>query len=144
MKLIQFAVLLLTASALQAQTPNQAALSVNSPPINYVIGQQGANSQVWQKVVRSVDTQGNTVYQTNQAYVELATGLNHLVNGQWVASKEKIDISPDGGSASATNGQHQVYFPGDIYNGNIKLITPDGQSLQSQPIGLAYFDGSNS
>ena len=61
-----------------------------------------------------------------------------------MASTEEIDISPDGSSASATNGQHQVYFPGNIYNGVIKLVTPDGTVLQSQPIGLSYFDGSNS
>ncbi|HTQ51007.1 MAG TPA: Ig-like domain-containing protein [Candidatus Acidoferrales bacterium] len=76
--------------------------------------------------------------------MELATGLNHFVNGQYVPSTEEIDVSPGGGSASATNGQHQVYFPGDIDNGAIKLVTPDEQTLVSQPIGLSYFDGSNS
>lgn len=144
MRMIHFCGLLLVASALQAQTLKQTASPANPLPISYVIGQQGANSRVWQKVVRSVDTQGNTVYQTNQAYVELATGLDHLVNGQWAASKEEIDISPDGSSAAATNGQHQVYFPGNVYNGMIKLVTPDGKVLQSQPIGLSYSDGSNS
>ena len=61
-----------------------------------------------------------------------------------MASSEQIEISQDGSSASATNGQHQVYFPGDIYSGVIKLVTPDGETLQSQPIGLSYFDGTNS
>jgi hypothetical protein len=135
---------LLASSILQAQTISQVAATVNPSPGNYIIGESGANDRVWQKVTQETDNQGNITYQTNQAYVELATGLNHLVNGQWVASKEEIDISPDGSSAAATNGQHQVYFPGDIYNGVIKLVTPDGQTLQSQPIGLSYFDGSTS
>jgi hypothetical protein len=135
---------LLAASALQAQTLNQATVTANAPAVNYIIGQQEANSRVWQKVIQTQDAQGNVTYQTNQAYVELATGLNHLVNGQWVASSEQIGISPDGTGASATNGQHQAFFPGDIYNGEIKLVMPDGQTLQSQPIGLSYFDGTNS
>ena len=73
----------------------------------------------------------------------MASGLNHLVNGQWVESKEEIDILPNG-TAAATNGQHQAYFPGDIYQGQVELVTPDGQHLKSRPIGLSYFDGTNS
>jgi len=76
-------------------------------------------------------------------YTELATGLNHLVNGQWVASKENIEISPDGISAMATNGQHQAYFPNDIATGVIKLVTPDEEQLFSRPIALGYDDGTN-
>jgi hypothetical protein len=144
MKPIHVFGLLLTCSTLQAQTLNQPVVTANPSPVNYIIGQKGANSRVWQKVIQTQDSQGNVTYQTNQAYVELATGLNHLVNGKWVASSEQIEISPDGSSASATNGQHQVYFPGNIYNGQIKLVTPDGQTLRSQPIGLGYFDGTES
>ena len=77
-------------------------------------------------------------------YVQLETGLNHLVGGTYVPSSDQIELSLDGTSASATNGQHQAYFPADIYNGVIKLVTPDGKTLESQPIGLSYFDGSNS
>ncbi|HLX69591.1 MAG TPA: LamG-like jellyroll fold domain-containing protein [Verrucomicrobiae bacterium] len=144
MKLIHIFGVLFALSTLHAQTTIQVADMANPTAVNYFIGQQGANSRVWQTVVQTVNAKGNTVYQTNQAYVELATGLNHLVNGQWVPSSEQINISPDGSSAWATNGQHQVYFPGNIYNGEIKLVTPDGQTLQSQPIGLSYFDGTNS
>ncbi len=142
MKPIHFLGVLLAAFTLQAQNVNQTIAKPSA--INYIIGQQDANSQVWQKITQTLDARGNTVYQTNQAYVELATGLNHLVNGQWVASKEEIDISPDGSSASATSGQHQVYFPGDIYSRQVKLVTPDGQTLESELIGLAYSDGTNS
>jgi hypothetical protein len=144
MKLIHFLGVLLAASTLQAQTLGQALVTANPSPVKYIIGQQGANSRVWQTVTQVTNNQGNLTLQTNQAYVELATGLNHLVNGQWVASSEQIQISPDGSSAVATNGQHQVHFPGNIYSGQIKLVTPDGQTLQSQPIGLSYFDGTNS
>ena len=57
-------------------------------------------------------------------------------------SKEEIDILPNG-TAAATNGQHQVYFPGNIYQGVIELVTPDGIHLQSRPLGLSYDDGTN-
>ena len=75
-------------------------------------------------------------------YIELATGLNFWQNGQWTASKGIIEIAADGNSAFATQGQHQAYFPSDIYQGAIGLVTPDGKVLQSQPIGLGYDDGS--
>ncbi len=109
----------------------------------YQIGEQDGNSRVWQKIVRTTDGQGNITFQTNQAYVELASGLNHLVNGQWVESKEEIDVLPDGSGAVATNGQHQVYFPADIYQGKIKMVTPEGKILSSRPVGLSYDDGSH-
>ena len=64
------------------------------------------------------------------------------MNGKWVASSEQIDILPNG-TAVATNGQHQARFPGDIYEGQVELVTPDGQHLQSRPLALVYFDGTN-
>jgi len=135
-----FGVLLASAS-LQAQNLNQApGLPAPTP---YAVVSQDANSALWQCETYEQAPDGSIVPHLHQ-YTELATGLNHLVNGQWVATKEEIDISPDGTSASATNGQHQVYFPGNIYNGDIKLVTPDGQTLESQPIGLSYTDGTNS
>ena len=147
MKPIHLFGVLLAAFTLQAQTINQAG-STNNPltlptPTPYSIVAQGANHQVWQRETYEQAPDGSIVPHIHQ-YTELATGLNHLVNGQWVASKEEIDISPDGRSALATNGQHECYFPGDIYNGVIKLVEPDGQVMESEPIGLAYFDGTNS
>ena len=128
------------------QTLNQATATTdpsNVPaPTPYTIVAQDANYQVWQWETYELIPGGRTMPHVHQ-YTELATGLNHLVNGQWVASKEEIDISPDGSSASATKGNHQAYFPGDMYNGVIKLVTPDGKSMSSQPVGLSYFDGTN-
>jgi hypothetical protein len=120
-----------------------AAGSTASVPTPWAVVSRDANSAVWQRTTYDQGPNG-TVVTNVHSYTELATGLNHLVNGQWVPSKEEIDISADGSSAMATNGQHQVYFPGNIYSGDIKLVTPDGKVLQSQPIGLSYFDGTNS
>ena len=108
----------------------------------YAVVSKGANEQVWQKTTYETLPSGETVAQIHQ-YTELATGLHYWSNGQWLDSKEEIDILPNG-TAAATNGQHQVYFPGNIYQGEIQLVTPDGKQLQTQPIGLSYDDGSNS
>jgi RHS repeat-associated protein len=111
------------------------------PPTAYAVVANDANSRVWQRTVYELDASGNPVPKLHQ-YTELATGLNHLVNGQWAASSEQINILPNG-TAAAVNGQHQAYFPGDIYNGRIELVTPDGLQLFSQPLCMTYFDGTN-
>jgi len=74
--------------------------------------------------------------------VELATGMHFHSGNEWVESMEQIDILPDG-RAAATNGQHKVWFPPDIFDGVIDLVTPDGKHLKSRPLCIAYFDGSN-
>src|ERR1022692_3011571 len=116
--------------------------TVSQPPAPtlYAITVQDANSRVWQRTVYETDPAGQIVARQH-SYTEVASGLNHLVNGQWVESSEQIDILPNG-TAVATNGQHQAYFPGDIYQGQIELVTPDGQHLKSRPMGLSYFDGT--
>ena len=77
-----------------------------------------------------------------RAYTELATGMHYQKDGQWVESQARIDILPDG-TAAATQGIHQVYFPNDIAQGVIEQVTPEGLHLQSRPLGLSYDDGSN-
>jgi hypothetical protein len=140
---IGFILLLGSAGLLWAQSvTSQSVQTTPPPPTPYAITVQDGNSRVWQRTEYEVGPSGQTVGR-NHSYTELATGLNHLVNGQWVESSEQIDISADGNSALATNGQHQAYFPGDIYNGQIELVTPDGLQLYSRPVGLSYDDGTN-
>jgi hypothetical protein len=130
-----------TTNRLIALSPKAAGMT--GKILGYQIGQQGANQRNWLKIVQTTDLQGRTVLHTNLAYVEMASGLNHLVNGRYVPSKAEIDIQPDG-TAAATNGQCQVFFPSDIYNGRIKLVMPGGsQELVSQPVGLSLDDGNN-
>jgi hypothetical protein len=111
------------------------------PPTAYAVVGKDANSSVWEQTVYEFDPLGNPVPKTHH-YTEVATGLHYQQNGQWLDSKEEIDIQPNG-TASATQGQHQAYFPGDIYQGQIELMTPDGLQLNSRPMGLSYFDGTN-
>ena len=144
---LTFALLALTAAATQGQVsqPSDPASASQGPvPTQitpYVVVSKGANQQVWQKITYETQPSGQKVPHLHQ-YIELASGLHYWNNGQWMDSKEEIHILSDG-TAAATNGQHQVYFPSDIYQGAIQLVTPDGKQLQSQPLGLSYDDGTN-
>ena len=108
--------------------------------MDYAVVDRGANHRVWQRTTYQVTPDGRTVPHLQQ-YTELATSLHYWKDGQWVESKEEINILPDG-RAAATNGQHQVYFPVDIYQGVIVLVTPDGKQLTSRPLCLSYDDGT--
>jgi archaellum component FlaF (FlaF/FlaG flagellin family) len=128
-------------SVAQSVANQQTQIAVPSPT-PYAITVQDANSRVWQRTDYQTFPSGEVITNTH-GYTEICSGLNHLVNGKWVESSEQIDILPNG-TAVATNGQHQAYFPGDIYQGQIELVTPDGQHLKSRPMGLSYFDGTKS
>jgi hypothetical protein len=144
MKPIDCLAILPAAFVLQAQIANPAAAAaIDLPsPGPYAVISRDANSAVWQQETYRQTSRGAIITNIHR-YVQLETGLNFWRDGQWNASREEISVSPDGLSASGTNSQHQVYFPGDIYNGVVKLVTPEGQTLESQPIGVALSDGSN-
>ena len=134
--------MLLTMGMLTLSAIQPASIEAGIPaPTDYRIIKQEANQNIWQRETYSQKPDGTLVTNTH-SYVELASGLNHLVNGRWQASREQIDILPDG-TVAATNGQHQAFFPVDIYNGTIQVITPDGEKLKSQPLGLFYDDGNH-
>jgi Glucodextranase, domain B len=145
MKSIRLFGVLLAASSLQAQTSTQApANNVTLPvPTPYAVVSRDANSAVWQRTTYDRAPDGSLVPHIYQ-YKEIANGLNHLVNGQYAPSSENVEISSDGSSASSTNGAHQLYFPGDIRDGVIKLVEADGKVIETAPICLALSDGSNS
>ena len=112
------------------------------PATPFSIVSRGPDSRVWESTSYELSPSGQIIHRIH-SYVELATGLCYPgPDGQWLDSQEEINILPDG-TASATNGQHQVYFPVDIYEGTITLITPDGLQLQSRPLGLCYDNGTN-
>ena len=86
----------------------------------YAVTGRGPDYKVFQKSKWENGT--NQIHQ----YVELATGMNYTnAAGQWTEAQAKITLLPNGGAA-ATQGQHKVYFPGDIYNGVLEIVTPDG------------------
>jgi len=139
-----FACLLSNISYSQAQTAS-GNLPVPQPltgltTVGYQAGERGSNHCVWEKIVRGTDSRGNVVFATNEAYVELATGLNYRdAVGQWQAAREEIDPCP--GGAVAQFGQHQIAFAANLNTpGCVNMLTPDGKRLQSEILGLCYFD----
>lgn len=103
----------------------------------YTVTERGPDYKVLEKT--EVVNGTNRIHK----YTELATGMHYTNSvGQLAESREQITILPNGGAA-ATQGQHKVYFPGNLYNGVLEIVTPDGKHLYSRPLGVAYDDGSN-
>ncbi len=106
----------------------------------YAVVERGPHHRVWQQVTVSTNLDGGVDYRTN-SYKELATGMHHLVSGQWIESDDQIQITANGGIAS--NSQHQALFllPHNINTAAaIDLLTPDGFHLQSHVMGLGFAD----
>lgn len=131
---------IIVASVVKSKCNAQQAPQIPSPT-PYTVTSRDANSRIWQSASYRLSAKGQLVSQTH-SYTELATGLCYQKDGQWLDSQEQISILPDG-TAEAVQGQHQAYFPNDIYSGTIKLVTSDELTLQSQPVGLSYDDGTN-
>ncbi|HZQ46845.1 MAG TPA: hypothetical protein VFC07_07540, partial [Verrucomicrobiae bacterium] len=107
---------------------SDALAAANSQPgISCSITDVGPNSRTWEWTNYQTSSTGQIP--EKHSYVELATGMHYLKDGKWVESKEQIHLLPDG-SAAATEGQYQVYFPPNLYSGAIELVTPDGLHLK--------------
>jgi hypothetical protein len=126
----------------QTPPPPAAGQSVDPRLSPAVVVSRGANNRVWERTSYEPGPNGQLIPRKHR-YTELATGMHYWKDGQWVESKEEIAVQPDG-SAAAVQGQHQAYFPADIFNGAIEVVTPDGKHLHSRPVGISYFDGQNS
>jgi len=138
---IGYFIFLASISLIRAQTSASSGGTSVSQDTPYTVVSQDGNSRVFERTTYDEVVNGQAV-PTKHHYVECRTGLNYLSNGQWTESQEEINILPDG-SAEAIQGQHQAYFPSDIYEGLIRLVAPDGAILESRPIGISYDDGSN-
>jgi hypothetical protein len=135
---------------LTPSSPAQNASSASPPygnktqslkPTPSSIVQRDANSRVWERYTFEKSPDGTLLAKPHRI-VELATGMHYQRGNQWVESQELIDVLPQGG-AEAVQGQHSTRFPGDIYTGQIILVTPDNKRLSSRPIGISYDDGQN-
>ncbi len=65
--------------------------------------------------------------------------MNYSENGQWLESKEEIQVVENG--AVARQGPHKVTFAVNINSPvSVEVLTPDNQRLKIRPLGLAYYD----
>lgn len=119
-----------------------ARLSDPPPATEYAVTGRGADHRVWSRTVWELGPYGEAVPRT-QSFTELGTALHYQAadggGGAWLESREVIE--PVEGGAAARQGRHQVFFANDLATaGSIKLVLPDGQSMVSHPLGLAYAD----
>lgn len=106
----------------------------------FTVAERGPHHRVWQREGVRVLPNGRAI--TNRSsVVELETGMHHLQDGQWVESKEEIELFQNG--AIARHGPIQIIFEPNINTrGAIDLLTADNQRLRSHVIGLGLFDPS--
>lgn len=137
--------------SLQTVPGDSASGVVESRPGIYTVTDLDANSRTWERTEFETNADGTIVQLPHRhKYVELSSGMHYRqmdTNGQpigpWLESKELIELQPDG-SAAAVQGNYQVRFPPDLSEGAIELDGAEGQHLKSRPVGLSYFDGTNS
>src|ERR1041385_8292272 len=118
-------------------TPATFAASVanEQAAVLYAVTERGDNYRIWEGTVYEASPRGSAP--KTHRYTELATGLHFQRNGQWHETIEKFELLPNGNGACATNGPHQLYVPGDIYEGVIRAIGPDGRTQQMRPWGIS-------
>jgi hypothetical protein len=111
---------------------------VAAEPSQPVVAERGPHHRVIERTVQELQPDG-TLKERKSSYTELATGLHYLKDGQWVESREEIEIF--NGAAVARQGQHQVIFAANLNSpGAIDLLAADGQRFRSHVLGLIYTD----
>lgn len=107
----------------------------------YTVKERGPHHRIWERIEYEDAPDGTKVPKV-RSYTELATGLHYKdeQTGQWLESREEIEILPNAAGAAASKGQHKVIFPANILGNPIELQLPDKKWLRSQVLGLAYFD----
>lgn len=111
-------------------------------PTPYSVIHRESNERTWQRTTYSLSPSGQAVPHLEN-YKEVGNGICFRQGGVFVDSNPSISILQDGSGAS-TDAPCNFYCPADIYNGLIRLVTSDGQELDSEPIGLRYSSGDAS
>lgn len=139
LKCIAFA--LIFAPLARGQTPMSSTVVAPGNPV-YVVQNIDENTRIWAWNESETGPNGKTIFHPRH-YIEFASGLNFQNSaGNWQPTVEQIQILADG-SAAAMQGPDKVTFPANILAGEIQLTTAEGLVLQSQPMGLMYYDGTN-
>ena len=75
--------------------------------------------------------------------VEIATGMNFYdpVSQQWRPSQPVFEPNANGDAFVADRVQHRVALSADLnVMSAVTVITPDGQTVSSTPVGIALYD----
>ena len=124
-----------------AQTVSPPAATSPTSPTPYIVGGKGPHHTDWMKVTRSTDAAGQARYETNRAYVEIATGMHYWEDGTWKEARPEFVVLADG-TAVAGEGQHKVVISPILNdsNGTVYLETPDGKQMRSSIAALHLFN----
>ncbi|HEX5219982.1 MAG TPA: hypothetical protein VFZ59_10485 [Verrucomicrobiae bacterium] len=115
-----------------------ATAAIAEDPLQSLVG---ANH----RLVRSstaIPLPGGRVIERSTGYTEIAVGMHYLENGQWLPSREEIELFQ--GGAVARHGPYSVIFAQNIAtDGAIDLLTADGFRLKSHVLGLGLYNAAN-
>jgi len=141
-KLFILALCLTVQSIVEGRPVMQDGPDAAGPNADIFVSQQAEHSRVWSKVVSRTNQVGKVFTTTNQAYIELATGMSYWNAGQLVDSVESLRIVADG--ASGTQTRYTVHFMGNANTagGAVTVNTADNKTFNSRVYGLSYWDGS--
>src|SRR6266496_474693 len=120
----------------------QASLMLSPPATSnfirtlpYHVTERGRDLRRFEQV--QIETNGVKVSFHTNAYVELQTGVHYSSNGEWLESREEIQVTTNG--AVANQGPHKVSFPASLPSG-VRILTPDGKLLKTRILGMAFYD----
>ena len=104
----------------------------------YNVVERGPHHSVWSRVSAETNAASVIVHRTN-SFVELASGLNRLQNGQWIAAAPEIEIV--NGRGVGRGASHEAIFKANINSTNaIQIRTREGHWLKGRIFGLVYND----
>ncbi|MBI3191654.1 MAG: hypothetical protein HYZ36_03235, partial [Pedosphaera parvula] len=123
--LLPIAIIVATVTGLQAQTKPQVIA-------------RDAHSRTWQWETPIERLDGKTEM-IQHGYVEVGSGICRWNDKEekWLDASEVIEVFP--GGAIGRSAQIQATFAPTLF-GNINTISPDGNRITSQVLGLAFYD----
>lgn len=121
-------------------TTSFAAQPVENKAIPWHAAARGAHHTEWTSVTMVTNPVTRKVRAHSHKFVELGSGLNYPDGaGGFLPSSPEFTITEKG--AEVRRSQHRVILAADINTlGAVDIATPDGLKLQSNPIGIGYFD----
>src|SRR5665213_759371 len=137
-----FAVNFEFANAQSVITTNGATIST-APALttSYTSTARTANSILFQRIAYQTNEFGGVT--TNiHSYKSLAAGSCVMSNGVWVDAVATVSAVSDG--FAATNTAHQAHWLSNLNTdgGAVTVTMPNGGILQTEPIGISYYDSS--
>lgn len=108
------------------------------------VTERGPHHRVWSRQDVRTLPDGRAVTNVT-SFVELGSGIHRwdAQASQYVDASDLIEIAADGSGAFGRNAAYQVHFsPNANTAGAITLITPDGKTLKSHALSLAWFDSA--